>query len=101
MLNRLTEWIKSRFSVGVALGCILLGSILFTTELSLRAAVFLVSPYSALTMDYKHYRTESRNCELYEITNNAPYEKETEGELIIWAVYRIGPLHYSKYFGWA
>ena len=71
---------------------LIIGGILCTTDLSLRTAVFIVSPHSAVTMEYEHYKTESKWCELYKITKNP---------LVIWAVYRIGPLHYSKYFGWA
>jgi hypothetical protein len=79
---------------------LIIGGILCTTDLSLRTAVFFVSPHSAATMEYEHYKTESKWCELYKITKNPPYEDETDGDLVIWAVYRIGPLHYSKYFGW-
>ena len=90
---------KKKVALTVTL-LIILGSILFTTELSLRLAVFCVSPYSAVTMKYEHYKKESKWCELYRITKNAPHEEQTDGDLVIWAVYKLGPLHYSKYFGW-
>jgi len=54
---------------------LIIGGILCTTDLSLRTAVFFVSPHSAATMEYEHYKTESKWCELYKITKNPPSDR--------------------------
>ena len=59
---------------------LIIGGILCTTDLSLRTAVFFVSPHSAATMEYEHYKTESKWCELYKITKNPPYEDDSLSE---------------------
>lgn len=70
-------------------------------DFMLRAAVFLVSPQSALTMEYEYYKnlSDSDNAKLYIITKNIPIEKETQGQLYTWVVYNYGPFHFAKYYG--
>ena len=98
MFKRLIAWIKSCFAGSIAVSDQNRGKI--NVDIADKRAI-IVSPHSAVTMEYEHYKTESKWCELYKITKNPPHEVETDGDLVIWAVYRIGPLHYSKYFGWA
>lgn len=78
---------------------IFIGVATCSSEFMLRAAVFLYSPSSAFSMKYKYIGDETNNVRLYKITENAPIEKGTEGELTTWAVYSFGPFHYAKYFG--
>lgn len=70
-------------------------------DFMLRAAVFPVSPQSALTMEYEYYKDlpNRDNAKLYIITKNIPVEKETQGELYTWVVYNYGPFHFAKYYG--
>ena len=91
--------LKKKSIVVIVMLIIIFGSFVLSTNLSLRSAVFLADPQSAFTMKYEFYKSESSFCDLYRITKNAPYEKETQADLITWAVYKIGPLRYSKYFG--
>lgn len=70
-------------------------------DFMLRAAVFPVSPQSALTMEYEYYKDlpDRDNAKLYIITKNIPVEKETQGQLYTWVVYNYGPFHFAKYYG--
>lgn len=76
-----------------------IGNILMPSSGTLRLAVFAISPRSAFTMEYKYIDTEPDGEEIYRITKNPPIEKATQGELTTWAVCRIGPFKYARYYG--
>ena len=67
--------------------------------LMLRIAVFPYSPASSFTMKYEEEKSELKGVKVFRITENAPVENGTEGELTTWAVYNIGPFHFAKYYG--
>ena len=78
---------------------IIVVSLMSSTELMLRAAVFTHSPRSAITMEYKAADDKGEGKDLYIITKNAPVEEATQGVLTTWIVYHFGPLKFARYYG--
>ena len=85
--------------IGIAL-LILLCLIFLIPDLSLRAYVFLISPKSALTMEYVEDQEAwdladepKDNMTIYRITKNIPHAEETDLDLVLWQVRRYGPFY--------
>lgn len=76
-----------------------ISNIVMPTTGILKKAVFTVSPRSAFTLEYEYISTESNGEEIYFITKNPPVEKTTQGELKTWAICKLGPFKYAKYYG--
>lgn len=70
-----------------------------STDFMLRAAVFMYSPKSAITVEYIESDQKSEEGDLYTITENAPIEKDTQGVLTTWVVRHFGPLKIVSYYG--
>ena len=85
--------------IGIAL-LILLCLIFLIPDLSLRAYVFLISPKSALTMEYVEDKEAwdladepKDNMTIYRITKNIPHAEETDLDLVLWQGRRYGPFY--------
>lgn len=78
---------------------IILCVITFSRGAALRAAAFLHSPKSAISMKYEKVGNIGTQKTLYRITENPPVEKATESELYTWVVYSFGPFHFAEYYG--
>ena len=85
--------------IGIAL-LILLCLIFLIPDLSLRAYVFLISPKSALTMEYVEDKEAwdladepKDTMTIYRITKYIPLAEETDLDLVLWQVRRYGPFY--------
>lgn len=70
-----------------------------TPGMALRTAAFTYDMGSAFKLEFEKIMEFDNNWSLYEITENAPVEKSTQGELVTWKVYRFGPFHFATYYG--
>lgn len=79
---------------------IVLAVISLSETLTLRTAVFLHSPKSAVTSQLEDI-SDSRGESLgkYYILSSPPVDRQTQNKLTTWAVISIGPFHYAYYYG--
>lgn len=79
---------------------IVLVVISLSETLTLRAAVFLRSPESAVTSQLKDISdSREESSKKYYVLSKPPVERVTQGKLTTWAVTSFGPFHYAYYYG--
>ncbi len=89
---------RKNFSIAIIVIILILFA-MTSEDFMLRAAVFVHSPRSALTMEYEPVGDNTNREDLYAITKNAPVEKATQGILTTWVVHHYGPFKIAGYYG--
>lgn len=90
--------VRKKVIIGICVVVVLVVTLMTSTSFALRTAVFVHSPSSAVTMEYRKIDSEQGKS-LYEIIRNAPVEDATEGTLITWEVHHYGPFKIATYYG--
>ena len=84
-----------------ALVCIAVIAVMLTCTpgMALRTSAFMYDMGSTFKLEFEKIIELDKNRTLYKITENVPVEKSTQGELITWKVYHLGPFNFATYYG--
>ncbi len=91
--------IKKKITTVMIVFTVLVLLAMCSREFMFRATVFIYSPKSAITMEYKEKNIKNEGKDLCVITKNAPIEEATQAPLNTWIVYHFGPLKFVRYYG--